>query len=183
MQDAMAPRVVRLGRRALSASAGDFFTAVVTAEGELRMWGTDRWGQLGQEAYGFWAERHSRLPVRVVLEGLQAERISHVACGAEHALALAESGKLFSFGGNVSGPLGRPEVPMGIGNDDACSGVPGEVRHEALQRGITDLQAGGYRSAVALTDGSVLTFGSDLGEADGESTRSPSSRRSGRAAQ
>jgi alpha-tubulin suppressor-like RCC1 family protein len=174
VQNVMVPQRVGAGllaKRVTSACAGGSFTAVVTAEGQLWTCGTGQWGQLGQGGNALQHGRHSLLPVRVVLGGVQGERITQVACGSHHTVALAESGTVYSFGYNTAGQLGRPEVPVGY---DGCSGVPGEMQHEALQQGLAvAVQAGGNRSAVVLADGRLITFGWGVGAVGGADREPP----------
>jgi alpha-tubulin suppressor-like RCC1 family protein len=70
-------------------------TVVLTSEGEVYVWGHNSVGQLGLGCY----ERQSK-PIK--LTGFDSEKIIMISCGSRHTLALAESGRVFDWGINVS---------------------------------------------------------------------------------
>eukprot|EP00898_Chlorokybus_atmophyticus_P004696 jgi/Chlat1/5227/Chrsp33S05078 len=83
-------------------------TIAVTESGSLYTFGWSKYGQLGHGNFDDHLTPH-------VLEALRAERISQVAGGWRHTVALTDEGKLYSWGWNKFGQLG-------VGNnDDQCS--------------------------------------------------------------
>jgi alpha-tubulin suppressor-like RCC1 family protein len=80
---------------------------VLTENGELWCFGNDDTNQLGQGGEGYEHGRRMLRPVRVCLGGVEEERCLLVACGWKHTLCYTASGKLFSWGGNWHGKLGR----------------------------------------------------------------------------
>lgn len=95
------PRAVRLpahAGRVVSVAAGDLHTAIVDEHGGLWCCGSDRWLQLGQDA--FWSKGHTwqREPSLVTSLKRNSVRIVAAACGADHTLALDDTGVVYAFG-------------------------------------------------------------------------------------
>lgn len=127
-------------------------------------WGWNRWGQVGNMP-----EAKVAAPTRVQLIG-SASTIRSVAAGGMHSLAVDASRRVWSWGQNRFGQLGRGSV------DSERCGVPGRV---VLPTGVEAHQAaaGWAHSALVSTDGRVLTFGwglyHQLGHGMTQSEREP----------
>jgi len=90
------------GVKVKKVAAGLFHSAVITDEGELITFGCCRFGQSlsniqtdGQVCIGKW------IPV-------DGARLVEVACGRRHTVAVDEKGRIWTFGENKYGQLGRP---------------------------------------------------------------------------
>ena len=98
--------------RIIHVAAGTLHTAAVDENGGLWMCGSDRWRQLGQDA--FWSKGHvwQREPKLVTSLKDSGIRIVQAACGKDHTIALDEHGKVHAFGygefGQLFGPERRP---------------------------------------------------------------------------
>ncbi len=90
------------GGDVVAACAGQFHTLLLTSAGVVYAAGGNAHGQLGTGAA---PESLATLPVRVdgALAGL---RVSAVACGTAHSLALTDAGEVYSWGAAASGQLG-----------------------------------------------------------------------------
>ncbi|OWZ21506.1 RCC1 and BTB domain-containing hypothetical protein [Phytophthora megakarya] len=80
-------------------SCGYHHTALVTENGAVYTFGRNDYGQLG-----LGHKLHMARPT--VVERLSRMRITQVACGCYHTLALSDDGKVFPFGRNNHGQLG-----------------------------------------------------------------------------
>ncbi|ETN13551.1 hypothetical protein, variant 20 [Phytophthora nicotianae INRA-310] len=80
-------------------SCGYHHTAIVTEDGAVYTFGRNDYGQLG-----LGHKLHTARPTHV--ESLSRMRITQVACGCYHTLALSGDGKVFPFGRNNHGQLG-----------------------------------------------------------------------------
>ena len=93
-------------------SAGSSHSASISRRGELYTWGLASSGELG---HGGWTPIEVSVPRMIT--SLQRTRIVSVACGANHTLAISESGQLWSCGrgrhGQVRAPGGRWRGPGG----------------------------------------------------------------------
>ena len=103
--------------RVRSVACGGEITAVVTDGGAAYTWGSGLFGQLGHGG-----TEGSDKPVKVQgsLKGL---RVSAVACGIFHMLALDDNGNVYSWGDASSGQvMGRvlpppyPPPPLALSN-------------------------------------------------------------------
>ncbi|KAI1709747.1 HECT-domain (ubiquitin-transferase) domain-containing protein [Ditylenchus destructor] len=86
-------------------SCGTNHTAVCTTAGRVLAAGANSFGQLGTG---------KRFPAEFVpqsISDLLGTRVSQVACGRCHTLALTEHGHVYSFGLNSSGQAGVPTAP------------------------------------------------------------------------
>ncbi|GMF24609.1 unnamed protein product [Phytophthora fragariaefolia] len=79
-------------------SCGYHHTAVVTEDGAVYTFGRNDYGQLGLG--------HKMHMGRPAVQSLVRMRITQVACGCYHTLALSDDGKVFPFGRNNHGQLG-----------------------------------------------------------------------------
>lgn len=152
MLEAQAPRVV---------SAGMTHTLCVgLSDGRLRGCGSDPDGAecvgLGALVTGRPTERRpdggSSSPAAPYREArLHCARVREVAAGTQHSLALSEGGRVYSFGRNSCGQLGRAAAPS---SDEVGLG---EVL--SLPR-CASVGAGSYCSAAVGEDGAAWTWGS-----------------------
>ena len=123
----------------------------VTRDGAVMAWGGRKWGMIGD---GQHPKRYledgqpAYSPVRV--PGLA--KIARVSAGPGHVLALSEDGRVYSWGSNTHGALGRAprqELPMDL---------PGEVPGLA---GVAAIAAGNGVSTVLKRDGTVWVWGAN----------------------
>jgi alpha-tubulin suppressor-like RCC1 family protein len=130
--------------------------------GYLRAWGDDLNGQLGNGTIG----RNVALPVSVKLPA--GVRITAVAAGGKHTLALTSAGRVLAWGDNFDGQLG-----------DGASGdshVPVPV---PLPRGtvVTGIAAGDVDSMAVTSAGQIYSWGNNqygqLGDGSTVTRRTP----------
>ena len=88
------------GVRVISVAAGWWHTLAVSDEGTVYSFGDG-----SSDALGHGDEEHQLTPRRI--ESLGDTRISAVAAGGAHSLALTEAGELYSFGWGEYGLLGH----------------------------------------------------------------------------
>ena len=164
-------------------SAGGAHTCAVVALGQLRCWGGDASGQLGNPTAGF----SSSLPVTVVdadgvtpLIGAAALAVGgDVASGAGHSCAVVALGQVKCWGDNSDGQLG---YEIQNGSTVMSSTVPliaVDADGVTPLSGATAIAAGSRHSCAVLALGTVkcwgTTFGGDLGNAPGTMAHSPGS--------
>ncbi|KAM9754307.1 putative E3 ubiquitin-protein ligase HERC3 [Menidia menidia] len=99
------------GKKAVSVSCGEEHTAILTKGGAVFTFGSGRHGQLGHGSF------EDELCPRLV-EELWGFKATMIACGRFHTLVLTDSNKVYSFGRNEQGQLGRedgsPAVPLTV---------------------------------------------------------------------
>ena len=126
-------------------SAGKRHSLALNDDGEVFAWGTNRYGQLGNNS-----RRTSFVPVQV--QGLYGEgnlrNIVAVSAGEKHSLALNSDGEVYAWGGNSNGQVGT-------GSTRFIYRVP------VLVTALTDvvaISAGGNHS-LALKNDTVWAWG------------------------
>lgn len=93
------PRLVLgLPSPATAISAGDHHTCAILAAGELRCWGANMSGQLGNGYH-----QNTSAPSTVI--GLD-KNVASVTAGSNHTCAISTAGRTLCWGENVSGQLG-----------------------------------------------------------------------------
>jgi alpha-tubulin suppressor-like RCC1 family protein len=123
-------------------ACGNSHTAIVLADGTVRTYGMNDFGQLGVN------DTTSRLTPVTVLNITSA---TAVACGYRATIVLLADGTVRTFGRNVVGELGT--------NDGTSRLTPVQVwgiSSSAVAVSITQ-----YHSAVLIADGTVRTFGNN----------------------
>jgi alpha-tubulin suppressor-like RCC1 family protein len=130
--------------KATAISAGEDYSLALTRSGQVLAWGRDNLGQLGD---GDLANQLS--PVHV---GIPAgTRVTSIAAGSEHGLAVTRSGQVLAWGDDTFGELGD-------GNSGATSEtpVPAMLPTGTKARSVS----GGCGDSVAMTTtGQAVAWG------------------------
>jgi alpha-tubulin suppressor-like RCC1 family protein len=139
------PGYVRLPRhtKVTAIAAGSISDFAVTSAGRLLAWGNNQNGMLGD---GTLTVRKAPVLVRLP----KGVKVSAVAVGLQHTLALTRSGKLLAWGSDLVGQLGNGSTTE--------RHTPAWVRLPSGAK-ITAVVAGKYFSMALTTKHQVLTWG------------------------
>lgn len=130
-------------------SAGASFFLCLSKHGRLLSDGSNKYGELGRESNAVHsANQFSLKPVQWA-PGESHERISAFSCGAKHALAVLEDGRVFAWGIGADGQLG-------LGIREVVNQVP---RNSSPLPPVTHVAAGGAHSAAITSAGDVYVCG------------------------
>jgi alpha-tubulin suppressor-like RCC1 family protein len=136
--------VLGLAGGALKLAAGNSHTCAVGASGEVKCWGDNGWGQLGDGTN----RRNSGIPVNVI--GLTGG-VSAISAGESHTCALTASGGVKCWGANNSGQLG----------DGTNQNRSTPVDVTGLASGVIAIAAGGGHTCALTTAGAAKCWGSN----------------------
>ena len=125
-------------------SAGDEHTCALHDDGMVQCWGSNDFGQLGNEEV---AESARPVPAALPADA----HIVAIAAGGYHTCAVARDHRVFCWGSNGYGQLG-------IGSA-MSSMVPRLVTLAPTDGVATDVAAGGFTSCVLLSNGRAQCWG------------------------
>jgi alpha-tubulin suppressor-like RCC1 family protein len=150
------PTVLDLPSTGVTRMAVGFRHSLVVRSGDLYAFGSNEFGQLGT-AVNSGTKTANPTPVRVTLPGAVG-RVTEVAAGSEHSLAVTESGQLYAFGLNQSGQLGVPAGSDTYGPNPlpALVTLPGQVG------GVVQVAAGSFHSLALTASGQLYGFGDNF---------------------
>uniref|UniRef100_A0A8C3H7G1 HECT and RLD domain containing E3 ubiquitin protein ligase family member 6 n=1 Tax=Chrysemys picta bellii TaxID=8478 RepID=A0A8C3H7G1_CHRPI len=126
-------------------SCGKEHSLAVCNRGKVFSWGAGSEGQLGTGEF----KEQSLIPKKI--DGLSALRIIQVTCGHFHSVALAQDGRVFSWGQNTHGQLGLgQEIPSQPSPQHvtSLSGIP-----------VAQVAAGGGHTFALSLSGVVYGWG------------------------
>ncbi|KAM8861564.1 secretion-regulating guanine nucleotide exchange factor [Synchiropus picturatus] len=133
------------GMRALTVKAGAAHCVCLTGDGELFLWGSNKHGELvGPELF-------RPLPTRLNASCLCGEKATNVWSGWTHVVTQTESGRVFTWGRQNYGQLGRPlselsaETPTRRDALEVCH--PAEVK---TLFGATEIACGSEHNLAVL---------------------------------
>ncbi len=145
--------VAGLGKNVKAIASGSYFTCALTTEGAVKCWGSNTYGQLGDNT-----TTDATMPVAV--HGL-GKGIKAIAAGNYFACALTTKGAVKCWGANGYGQRGTGTT--------TSSARP--VAVSGLGKGITSLAGGGYHACALTTKGAPKCWGYN-GEGElGDNTR------------
>lgn len=149
-------------------AAGHFHTVALDQQGHVWSCGKNNRGQCGTGAQ---SEKNVRELTRI--DALKSKRITEIAAGAEHSLALCEEGNVYAWGCSAYGRLGIGRISWFRGYNES---VPRLVRDVSGTRMI-QICAGHLTSACVDETGQAYTFGYgrhwQLGRVDDVDTWTP----------
>ena len=134
----------------LQVACGEDFTAMLTEHGVLYMTGSDYWGCIG---WGQSGNENVLTPVKVSKFVDSNVKVTQVACGDSHVVALTENGDVFSWG---CGELGR----LGLNHEDDMS-VPQPVNIPMCWSKISSVHCGRDNTFLLTNNSILLAFGSN----------------------
>jgi alpha-tubulin suppressor-like RCC1 family protein len=138
----------------LAALSPPIADAAPSSPGELFAFGANRFGELAS-AVGNGSEAPHATPLPVSLPGAEAP-VVQLAAGDGASLALTRDGRLYSFGENLYGELGRAP---GSGSE-AANPTPTRVSLPgAAGERIVEVAAGGAHSLALTSTGQLYAFG------------------------
>ncbi|KII94912.1 hypothetical protein PLICRDRAFT_99133 [Plicaturopsis crispa FD-325 SS-3] len=148
--------LVAEGFRAVKVTAGDSISAAISAEGELRVWGSFR---ANEGALGFRSGlKHQFLPTSILeLQHKPGdyEKAVDFASGNNHLLVLTTHGNVFCWGSGEQGQLGHKIMERRkIGGT-----VPYKVTLGSRSRKAVVVGAGNYHSFAVDDQGDVWAWG------------------------
>ena len=152
------PATLPAGTKVTAVAAGCHHSLAVTSAGQVLAWGDNANGELGD---GDTTE--SDVPVEVKLPS--GTKVTAVAGGCFHSLALTSAGQVLAWGDNAYGELGDGKTTQ--------SDLPVKVKLPAGSR-VTAVSGGGHHGLALTSTGQVLAWGDNatgqLG--DGKTTQS-----------
>jgi alpha-tubulin suppressor-like RCC1 family protein len=143
---------------AVGVATGRSHSLVVLADGKVKAFGVNFYGQLGNGKSGSGQNQISPVEVSGITNAVA------VSAGNDHSLVLLNDGSVKAFGDNRFGQLGN-------GTSDSSSNIPVTVS------GITNaiaISAGRIHSLVLLSNGTVKAFGNNGSGQLGTGTTNPS---------
>ncbi len=140
---------------ALAASSPAVAGAAPSSPGELFAFGANRFGQLASTA-GNGSEAANPTPLPVSLPGAEGP-VVQAAAGDGTSFVLTSDGRLYSFGENLYGQLGRA---LGSGSE-AANATPARVSLPGAGSGerIVEVAAGGAHGLALTSTGQLYAFG------------------------
>ncbi|KMQ89163.1 rcc1 and btb domain-containing protein 1, partial [Lasius niger] len=129
-----------------------YLVLALTEEGEVFSWGFDK------ERESDFGSRTTVLPLKPTrVAGLSKKCIVDVACGRDHSLALTSDGKVYAWGENKYGQIGK-----GAGTGDS---QPRQVKHELEGKKIVHIACGSMFNMVVTDKGKLYGWGyNDCGQ-------------------
>ncbi|CEM34211.1 unnamed protein product [Vitrella brassicaformis CCMP3155] len=112
--EAATPAPLRSMGELRAAACGDHHTVCVTRAHRVFVFGEGSFGRLGLPSHvpldpmddGPYVGKQVMTPQELGLFSTSGPKVTHVACGSAHTLALTAEGKVFAFGKNNTGQLG-----------------------------------------------------------------------------
>jgi alpha-tubulin suppressor-like RCC1 family protein len=149
--------VIGLSSAVAAIAAGEYQTCVLLSSGQMKCWGLNNKGQLGDGT-----TTNRSIPVDVI--GLSSG-VAAIAAGSSPTCALTLSGGVKCWGWNTNGQLGNGTT--------LDSSVPLDV--SGLSNGVVSIAAGGFHVCAVTSGGGVKCWGMNELGALGDGTTADSS--------
>jgi RCC1 and BTB domain-containing protein len=152
------------GKEIRQVACGDDHSVVLTSEGFVYTFGSNKCGQIG---HGI-TEGNQSTPKRVT-GFLESKKVVFIATNGYHSACITDDGGTYTWGEGEYGQLGH--------GDDMIRSTPTLVEGLAGKK-VMEVACGGYHTIVRTDDGRVYSFGfgehGQLGHGSSESKLTPS---------
>jgi len=138
----------------IDVALGYEFSAALTSNGRLFLWGDNFDGQLG-----IGSATDSYVPVEITnqFELIGEETIIKIDLGLHHCLALTSNDRIFAWGYNFYGQLGDGTMI----NKNIPTDITSSFSFNENEK-VKDVSLGAYYSTVLTTDGRIFTWGTNM---------------------
>ena len=140
------------GRTAVAVSAGMHHTCAILDNGELKCWGRDNYGQLGDGG----GSTTITAPSSTAIDLGTGRTAVAVSARGDNTCAILDNGELKCWGGDNYGALGNG--PTSTGNQQSPSSTPVDL---GIGRTAVALDSSGMTTCVILDNGDVKCWGRD----------------------
>ncbi|XP_030008653.1 RCC1 and BTB domain-containing protein 2 isoform X1 [Sphaeramia orbicularis] len=148
LQSTIEPRRIDVlcGKKIVSLSYGTGpHVVIATADGEVFAWGHNGYSQLGNGT-----TNHGLTPA-LVSTNLLSKRVTDVACGSHHTIALTTDGEVYAWGYNNSGQVGSGST--------ANQPTPRRVSSCLQNKVVVNIACGQLCSMAVLDNGEIYGWG------------------------
>ncbi|XP_037533816.1 RCC1 and BTB domain-containing protein 2 [Nematolebias whitei] len=148
LQSTIEPRRIDVlsGKKIVSLSYGTGpHVVIATADGEVYAWGHNGYSQLGNGT-----TNHGLTPA-LVSTNLLNKRVTEVACGSHHTIALTSDGEVYAWGYNNSGQVGSGST--------ANQPTPRRVSSCLQSKVVINIACGQLCSMAVLDNGEIYGWG------------------------
>lgn len=153
------------GKKIISVSGGFTHSLALSAEGKVYAWGNNINGQLGKGTINYSNNPANYIPVEITdnfTTLTSPDRIIAVSAGKLYSLALSAEGKVYAWGDNEDGQLGKGTIDS---TDNLANSVPVDITNNFTTLASSDkiiaVSAGEYHSLALSADGRVYTWGNN----------------------
>jgi len=152
---------------AMPVSSGEYHSLALLGNGEVRAWGDNGYGQLGNPTDDCGLNPNSDVPVEV--DGVNGigtlSGVTAISAGSYYSLALLGTGEVRAWGYNREGELGdgTSTGPQTCNGSYPCSTTPVEVNGPndiGTLSGVTAISAGWEHNLALLSHSEVMAWGS-----------------------
>ena len=149
-ENKLEPTKIEKDKKFVQISKGELFSLAIDDEGNLWSWGNNDYGQIGD---GDSSKTYRYKPVQII----KNTKFIQISAGYSYALALDINGKLWSWGDNYYGQLGR----------NGSSSIPAVVKEETK---FTQICVGDNHSMAIDNEGYLWTWGENKNGQLGDGT-------------
>jgi len=156
------------GKTVTAIAACSYHSLALCSDGTVAAWGLNGFGQLGINSTNF----SSNVPVAVHTAGaLSGKKVTAIAAGEQHCLALCSDGTMVAWGIGGNGQLGDNTTngriaPVAVSTAGALSG-----------KTVKAIAAGGYHNVALCSDSTLVAWGAggngQLGDNAGQQRNAP----------
>ena len=143
------------GQMVTYVDAGEDHASVINMNGDLWCWGRNNLGQCGVPRSANELEQGVAVPVQPLGQNFVEQKVTLVASGGKHTLALTSENRVYAFGSNQYGQLG-----LGLDEFEAQD-CPREVVY-FREKIVSWLAAGSAHSIALSIEGYAYTWGKNL---------------------
>ncbi|XP_039114294.1 ultraviolet-B receptor UVR8 isoform X3 [Dioscorea cayenensis subsp. rotundata] len=146
--------VYGFSEKVVEISAGYHHSSAITEDGKLFTWGNNSCGQLG-----LGKRAGSIVSTPTMIDCLADIKVSKVALGSEHSIAITDEGEVLSWGAGGSGRLGHGHQSSFLGFSMISSEYTPRLIKNFEGMKVRRIAAGMLHSACINEQGSVFIFG------------------------